>query len=195
MKSLHRTRTAQRALLCTMLASLAMPAFAHEGWHAGMGMGAGMLHPLTGADHLLAMLAVGLWSAQQRGAARLALPMLFLGMMAAGALAAAHGVRLPLAETGIAASVAALGLLVACAVRLPAAAAGCLVSLFALMHGHAHGAEMPAGASGLSYGAGFLLSTALLHIAGYGAGSLARQAAVRLAGVALAAGGAWMLLA
>lgn len=171
-------------------------AFAHTG-HAVGGFGYGFAHPLGGLDHLLAMLAVGLWAAQAGGRALWAVPATFLGVMAAGGGLALAGVALPAVELGIAGSVLAFGLLVAFAARLPLAAGVALTGAFALFHGYAHGAEMAAGASAAAYGAGFLVATALLHGAGVLAGQLGRVrlggALVRLGGAAMAAAGALLV--
>jgi urease accessory protein len=176
---------------------LCPPAFAHDGFH-GTGFGAGFLHPLTGLDHLLAMLAVGIWAAQSRRAAAWVLPVLFPVMMVAGAGAAFAGMRFPAVESGIAASVLILGLFIAFAVRMPLWTASVFVSVFALLHGWAHGNELPANASALVYGAGFVLATALLHAAGLAFGSLfakqAAQKAIRIAGGMFAAAGLFMLV-
>ncbi|MBH9378241.1 HupE/UreJ family protein, partial [Pseudomonas aeruginosa] len=130
--------------LLAALALLAAPAlaFAHPG-HGEHGLVAGLAHPLTGLDHLLAMFAVGLWAAQQQGAARLALPCTFVGTMLVGGLLGFEGLQLPFMETGIAASVLALGLCVALAVRPPLPLAMAATALFALAHGVAHGLELP----------------------------------------------------
>ncbi|MDR6181143.1 hydrogenase/urease accessory protein HupE [Pseudomonas sp. SORGH_AS 211] len=133
-------------------------AFAHPG-HAENGLAAGVLHPLTGLDHLLAMLAVGLWAAQQQGKARLALPCTFVGTMLIGGLLGFTGLELPLLETGIAASVLALGLLVALAARPPVAAAVSLTAAFALFHGVAHGLELPEMGNPWAYALGFVAAT------------------------------------
>ena len=117
-------------------------AFAHPG-HGDNGLVAGISHPLGGIDHLLAMLAVGLWAAQQKGAARWALPCTFVGTMLIGGVLGFEGLALPALESGIAASVLALGLAVALAVRPPLFMAVGATALFALFHGVAHGLELP----------------------------------------------------
>lgn len=170
-------------------------AFAHSG-HDHAGLLAGLAHPLLGLDHLLAMFAVGLWAAQQAGAARWALPLTFVGTMLLGGLLGFAGLQLPLLESGIAASLLALGLLVAVAVRLPLALALGLTALLALSHGVAHGLELPVLASPWGYAGGFLAATAALHGCGYALVRRLPQAAaplVRLAGTASAAAGAWLL--
>ncbi|HEY8606717.1 MAG TPA: HupE/UreJ family protein [Noviherbaspirillum sp.] len=184
-----------RSIIGLAACLLAMPAFAHPGAHHVAGFPAGFLHPLAGWDHLLAMVAVGAWAAQQRRPAWHLLAV-FPAVMASGAVLALAGFVLPHVEAGIAASVLVLGLLVAFSVRMPAAAGAVLVAAFALLHGFAHGAEFPAGASVAGYGAGFLLSTLLLHLGGaFASRSLQawRLAAVRAAGVGVALSGAWML--
>jgi len=170
-------------------------AFAHPG-HDSSSLLAGVAHPLSGLDHLLAMLAVGLWAAQQHGAARWALPLTFVTAMLLGGLLGFAGVEIPLMESGIAGSVMALGLLVAVAARLPIVVAMGLTTLFAVSHGVAHGLELPALASPWGYAAGFVAATAALHALGYAAvRHLPRMAAplVRLAGAASAVTGAWLL--
>jgi urease accessory protein len=170
-------------------------AFAHAG-HDHAGLLAGLAHPVFGLDHLLAMLAVGLWAAQQSGAARWALPLTFVGTMLIGGLLGFNGLQIPLMETGIAASVLAFGLLVAVATRLPMIVALVLTALFALTHGVAHGLELPEPASPWGYAAGLVLATAALHASGYALVRLLPQAAaplVRILGSASALTGAWLL--
>jgi urease accessory protein len=195
------TKTRARTALLLLAALSSGLALAHPGHpgstHAAMGFGAGFSHPFSGLDHLLAMLAVGLWAAQNKRPARWLLPLAFPLMMAAGAAVAYAGVALPGIETGIAASVATLGLLIAFAVRMPAAAATAVVSLFAMFHGYAHGAELPSGASVALYGAGFVAATAVLHSIGLGLGLTAGKdiadKVLRIAGVGIAAAGAYLL--
>jgi urease accessory protein len=153
---------------------LSAPAFAHTGLHIGRGFSSGVAHPFLGLDHLLAMVMVGLWAAQQQGVLRRAAPpVVFVLFMAIGGVLGQSGIGfvLPNVETGIAVSVLGLGLLTAFAVRLPMMATLPLISVFALFHGHAHGAEMPAVALSTlafpAYLAGFVLATALLHAAGF----------------------------
>lgn len=170
-------------------------AFAHAG-HDHSGLLAGLAHPITGLDHLLAMLAVGLWAAQQSGTARWALPGTFVAAMLLGGLLGFAGMEIPLLETGIAGSVLAFGLLVAVAARLPLAVSLGLTALFALTHGVAHGLELPALASPWGYAAGFVAATAALHGLGYAAVRYLPRAAaplVRLAGAASAGAGVWLL--
>jgi len=179
------------------LALLLTPAlaFAHPG-HGDNGLIAGISHPLGGLDHLLAMLAVGLWAAQQQGAARCALPCTFVGTLLIGGMLGFEGMNLPALESGIAASVLALGLAVALAVRPPLVMAVGATALFALFHGVAHGLELPEMSSPWTYAAGFVAATAVLHAVGYAVVRVLPQAAaplVRLAGAASAVTGAWLL--
>jgi len=152
---------------------------------------AGFVHPFTGLDHLLAMLAVGLWAAQLGGRWIWAVPLAFVGSMALGGALGFAGVKLPLVEPTIAASVLVLGLLVALRVRLRWSGLA-VVGAFAVFHGIAHAAEMPAEASTLFYAVGFVLATALLHAAGVALGMLPRA---RWAGVPVALAGLWLLAA
>ena len=187
----------RKILIATTLLLSPALAFAHPG-HDHAGVMSGLAHPLFGLDHLLAMLAVGLWAAQQRGAARWALPLTFVATMLFGGLLGFSGIEMPLMETGIAGSVLALGLLVALAVRPPVAIAAGLTALFAASHGVAHGLELPALSSPWGYAAGFVAATAALHAAGYAVARSLPQAAaplVRIAGVASALTGAWLLAA
>ncbi|MBZ5757297.1 HupE/UreJ family protein [Pseudomonas sp. S5(2021)] len=187
----------RKILIATTLLLSPALAFAHPG-HDHAGVMSGLAHPLFGIDHLLAMLAVGLWAAQQRGAARWALPLTFVATMLFGGLLGFAGIEMPLMETGIAGSVLALGLLVALAVRPPVAIAAGLTALFAASHGVAHGLELPALSSPWGYAAGFVAATAALHAAGYAVARSLPQAAaplVRIAGVASALTGAWLLAA
>ena len=158
--SLNKLFAAATLLLAPALA------FAHPG-HGDNGLVAGISHPLGGLDHLLAMLAVGLWAAQQQGAARWALPCTFVGTMLLGGVLGFEGLALPALESGIAASVLALGLAVALAIRPPVALAVAATAVFALFHGVAHGLELPDMTSPWAYAAGFVGATAVLHAAGY----------------------------
>jgi urease accessory protein len=166
------------------------PALAHTGVGPTSGFANGFLHPLGGVDHLCAMIAVGLWAAQQGKRAVWAIPLAFVSTMALGGALGMAGLSFPYVEQGIAASVLVLGILIASAARLPLVAGALLVAAFAVFHGHAHGAEMPRTASGLEYGAGFVVATALLHACGVALGlslkKLDRPRALRLTGAAVA---------
>ncbi|MDO4641233.1 MAG: HupE/UreJ family protein [Neisseria sp.] len=171
-------------------------AFAHPG-HEGDASGFvhGFLHPISGLDHILAMLAVGLWAASFSGKARWLIPASFVGVMSVGFLIGANGGEIPMTEQGIAASVLVIGLAAAWAQRIPASIAAVVVGLFALFHGVAHGAEMH-GNAGL-YAIGFILSTAALHAAGFFAGLLLNKNVWvnRIVGTAIGAAGLSMMLA
>jgi urease accessory protein len=198
------SKTVARASALTIAALASTSVLAHPGhpeslMSASMSFGAGFSHPFSGVDHLLAMLAVGLWAAQNKRSAMWVLPLAFPLMMVVGALLAFSGLSIPAAETGIAASVAVLGLLIAFAVRMPLWASTVVVSLFAVFHGYAHGSELPHGSSAALYGIGFVLATALLHATGLGIGLFAgKQMAdkvVRIGGIGIAAVGAYLLAA
>jgi urease accessory protein len=145
------------------------PAFAHLDPAEHGSFMSGFTHPLFGLDHIVVMVAVGLWAATIGGRAILIVPAAFVAAMAAGYLLAITGARLPFVEPTIVASVVALGLLLSAAVRLPVQLGAALVALFALFHGYAHGGEVGA-ATLVPYGIGFALATALLHSAGIGLG-------------------------
>jgi len=171
-------------------------AWAHTGVGPADGVIHGLLHPILGADHLLAMIAVGVWATQLGGRAVVALPAAFVATMAIGAAAGAAGLAMPGVEAGILLSVLALGALTAAAKRLPIALAMAVVAIFALFHGHAHGTEMPATIAGWAYGMGFVTATAALHAAGIGLVLAARSARPvrglqwdRVAGATIAAAG------
>ncbi|MFM8332470.1 MAG: HupE/UreJ family protein [Candidatus Methylumidiphilus sp.] len=169
-------------------------ASAHTLGSHGAGFAAGVAHPFIGLDHLLTMLAVGLWAAQLGGAALWRVPAAFVAAMAVGAALARPELDLAGLELAVGGSVLALGLLLAFALRLPGLLAPLAVALLALSHGAAHGLEMPQTASPWGYGLGFLLATAGLHGAGIALGlSLKRSALARVGGVAIAAAGLWLL--
>lgn len=155
-----------------ILAITTVPAFAHLDPAEHGSFLAGVTHPLSGADHMLAMIAVGLWAAQIGGKARWAMPAAFVSLMALGFVLALAGASLPFVEPGILASVIGLGLLVALAVRVPTVISAAIVGVFALFHGHAHGGELGS-ATAVTFGLGFIVATALLHAAGVGLGVVA----------------------
>jgi urease accessory protein len=186
----HTTRLLALTLL---LASGA--AGAHTG-HGSSGFLTGLMHPFSGMDHQLAMLAVGLWAGQRGGRAIWLLPALFMSMLAAGAAAGMLTPALPLMEPGIAASVLVLGLLVASPAKLALPLSLVLTAAFGLFHGYAHGAEMPGATAPAAYALGFLASSAALHLAGIMLGAASRGHFARLAqslGIAIATCGMWML--
>jgi urease accessory protein len=168
-------------------------AFAHPGH--GDGLLAGFAHPLSGLDHMLAMVAVGLWAAQLGRPAIWLLPTVFPAVMALGAVLGIYGVALPGIEAGIIASVVALGSAVALRLRLSLVASAAVVGVFALFHGYAHGTELPASQSAVLYGVGFVLATMALHAVGIGLGLLMRKPfALRAAGGAIAAAGLLLIV-
>jgi len=174
-------------------------AYAHVGVDSASGWMHGFTHPVGGADHLLAMLAVGVWAAQMGGRALWRVPLTFVAVMALGAWTGATIVPFGYAEPGITLSLLILGVLIAAAIRLPLAVSAALVGVFALCHGYAHGTEMPQNISGLAYTAGFMLATALLHLAGIGLAQIAqvtdRKQWLRLAGFFIALCGGGLLFA
>ncbi|CAK7257151.1 MULTISPECIES: HupE/UreJ family protein [unclassified Shinella] len=180
-------------LALAALAATAAPAFAHLNPDEHGSFMAGFSHPLFGLDHILVMVAVGLWAAQIGGKALWGVPAAFVATMAIGFGLALAGFDLPFVEPAILASVVALGLLVAMAVKLDTAASAAIVAVFALFHGHAHGGELGS-AGALEFGAGFVVATALLHVAGIGLGlGIARLsgggAAARILGAVTALAG------
>jgi urease accessory protein len=169
--------------------------------HSESGRAAGFLsgvhHPVSGLDHVLAMVAVGLWGAQLGTPAVWLLPVTFPMVMAFGGMLGLAGVPLPGVEVGIAISGVLLGLAVLTQWRPPMWAAAAVVGFFAIFHGHAHGTELPAGASGLLYSIGFVVATGLLHATGISIGLIHRwgwgRMALRVAGGFVAAAGAAFL--
>jgi urease accessory protein len=157
-----------KPLLRLLSASLLFPtlAFAHSSGTGVHDFQTGFLHPFSGLDHLLAMLAVGLWASQLGGRAQWQVPLTFVAVMAVGSLIGIKGGSLPLMESGIALSLLLVGVMIAASIRLPLAFSCALVGIFALCHGAAHGAELPFAASAVLYATGFLLATALLHLTG-----------------------------
>ena len=170
-------------------------ASAHTLGTGGAGLAEGLAHPFIGIDHLLAMLAVGMWAAQLGGRALWQAPLAFVAVMAGGAGLAHEGLGLPHVETMIAASVLVLGLMVAASVRVSTAVSVMAVAIFALFHGYAHGLEMPQAGAPLAYAAGFAGATAVLHLCGIALGlSLNRmQGLSRMGGAAIAATGVYLL--
>lgn len=159
-----------RLLLVTAILLATSPVQAHVGVGDTHGFVHGFAHPIGGIDHILAMIAVGLFAAHLGGRALYLVPLSFVTMMGVGGVLGMIGVPLPFVETGIGLSVVVFGIAVACSLDLPAVAAMALVGFFAVFHGHAHGAEMPESVSGLAYGAGFVAATAALHALGIGIG-------------------------
>jgi len=161
----------RRSLLAAALVLVPSLALAHPGLPGHThDLATGFVHPFGGIDHVLAMVAVGLFAAQLGGRALWLVPASFVTAMAAAGLAGMNGVALPMTEVGIAASIVVLGGAIALRLSMPVAAAAALVGFFAIFHGYAHGLETPDTASGLLYGLGFVAATALLHGLGIGIG-------------------------
>ena len=177
-----------------LAAALAMfltgSAYAHEGSGITGGLISGFLHPILGWDHVVAMVAVGLWGAFLGNPSIWILPVVFPLVMAFGGALGVMGVPVPAVETGIAASAVVLGAMVAFAVRPPIWIAALIVGVFAIFHGHAHGTELPGAANPLAYSFGFVVATGLLHLSGIAFGLLVRWPAgkllVRAGGVLIA---------
>ena len=170
---------------------------AHTGSGAVGGFASGFQHPILGYDHLLAMLAVGIWGAQMGGRSVWTLPVTFPLIMAVGGIAGMLGLWLPQVELGIALSVLALGLAIAFAWRPFEPVALAMIAVFALFHGYAHGTELPEAADPAAYSAGFVLATGLIHVCGIGIGLLVGRLlqgnVARGLGAAIAAGGLYFL--
>ncbi len=155
-----------RALLTALLILVPTAAFAHTGHGDTSGFLHGFVHPVGGLDHILCMVAVGVFAFVLGGRALWLVPLSFVGMMAVGFLLGVSGFTLPFVELGIALSSVVIGAVAASGRSMPVAAAMSLVGVFAIFHGHAHGAEMPQDAGGFEYAAGFMVATALLHAVG-----------------------------
>ncbi|MBC8128031.1 MAG: HupE/UreJ family protein [Gloeobacteraceae cyanobacterium ES-bin-144] len=183
--NLHRSSRLFPKLLLLFL--IPVTASAHSATGTVGGFVSGFTHPLTGLDHIVAMVAVGLWGAFLGGRAMWMLPVVFPVVMAMGGALGIMAVPFPSVETGIALSGVVLGLMVAFAVKPPLWVAAALVGFFAIFHGYAHGAEIPAAANALTFAIGFVISTGLLHLGGILFGSLVRwpwgRIAVRAGGV------------
>ncbi len=189
----------------TVLATLALvlmtsPAFAHLNPAEHGSFAAGFTHPLSGTDHILAMVAVGLWATMLGGRALYIVPAAFVGVMLLGFVASLIGLPLPFVEPVILASVVVIGFLVVLALPVSPAVGAVIVGFFAFFHGHAHGGEI-GGAAFLSYGAGFALATIILHVVGIGIGlgvgrllsGRSGALALRVAGGVTALGGLYLI--
>lgn len=179
--------------LALVVSIAAAPALAHDGGGLIGGFASGFVHPLLGLDHVVAMIAVGLWGAFLGVPAIWLLPVVFPLVMAFGGALGVIGVPVPAVEIGIAASAVVLGCMVAFAARPPIWLAAVIVGLFAIFHGHAHGTELPGAVSPLAYSLGFVVATGLLHLSGIAFGTLiqwpAGRAAVRTGGGLIALAG------
>ena len=178
------------SVLVVLLILIPSVADAHTETGTIGGFVSGFLHPLTGLDHIAAMVAVGLWGAYLGAPAMWLLPVIFPMVMACGGALGVLGVPLPGVETCIALSAVMLGLAVAFALRPPLWVAGLMVGFFAIFHGHAHGTELPHAANALTYAIGFVIATGLLHLSGIALGLLTRwpwgRTAVRVGGGVIA---------
>jgi urease accessory protein len=190
---LKHSRQALPLALVVLLFCLPSVASAHSETGTVGGFVSGFGHPLGGLDHIVAMVAVGLWGAFLGGRAMWMLPVVFPVVMALGGALGVVGVPLPGVEAGIALSGVVLGIMVALAARPPLWVAAVIVGFFAIFHGHAHGTELPEAANALTYAVGFVISTGLLHLGGIAFGLLVRwpwgRIAIRVGGVAIAAVG------
>jgi len=189
-----------RLWLAVALFACAWPAWAHSsGGDAAGGFLTGFMHPVHGLDHVVAMVAVGLWGAFLGAPAIWVLPVVFPLVMAVGGALGVAGVPLPGVEFGIALSGIVLGVMVAAAARPPLPWAALIVGAFAIFHGHAHGTELPEAANPVAFSLGFVIATGLLHVCGIAFGLLVRwpagRIAVRVAGAVIALAGCGFLLA
>lgn len=193
-----RQQTLTRLMTLVVLLFLcAQTALAHPQKGEAVGFLTGFRHPISGLDHVLAMVAVGLWGAQLGSPAIWLLPVAFPLVMASGGMLGLMGVPLPGIEYGIAASAIALGAAVMFEWKPPLALAAALVGVFAIFHGHAHGTELPPGQSALLYSMGFVIATGCLHAVGIGIGTVHRwawgQRLLRVAGALVSMGGVFFL--
>jgi urease accessory protein len=180
-----------------LLLCFAATANAHSGEGVAGGFLSGFLHPLSGLDHLLAMVAVGIWGATLGRPLVWALPVAFPMLMVVGGVLGIAQIPLPYVEIGIAVSVIVLGLSIASAWRAPMVVAVGIVALFGVFHGHTHGTELPTTAAPAAYAAGFVISTGLLHLGGIAIGLVKElprgEQVLRAGGGVIAAAGVWIL--
>ena len=184
--------------LVALFAAIPALALAHPGHEHTTSFISGFMHRMGGLDHLLAMLAIGLWAASLGGRALWAVPAAFIGTMLVGGGLAVAGVQVPFIEQGIVLSVILMGALLVGAARFPVTICAGIAGLFAVFHGAAHGLEMPLNANGAEYALGFAAATALLHLVGIGFGAaIARfQAPIitRVTGSLIAVAGLFLAL-
>jgi urease accessory protein len=186
-----------RASIVALSTSVAVSAYGHAQQGGATGFVTGFWHPISGFDHVLAMVAVGLWGAQLGAPAIWVLPIAFPLVMAFGGMLGFIGVPLPGIEVGIAASAVMLGAAVMLEYRPRLIVAAALVAFFAIFHGYAHGTELPPGQSAMLYSMGFVIATGCLHAAGIGIGTAQRfgwgQRLLRAAGAVVSAGGMFFM--
>jgi urease accessory protein len=186
------------AFLIILLAGVCTPALAHLIGPMSGGFSSGFEHPVLGADHLLAMLAVGIWGAQMGGRLVWSLPVAFPVMMAFGGLIGMSGFSISHVETAIGLSVLVLGLAIAIEAKPPEIVALGMIAFFAFFHGYAHGVELPAAADPAAYAFGFITATGCIHVVGIGIGLQAKKIAqgqiARVIGALIAAAGNFFLM-
>ena len=189
--------TIRYTLMCLLLLLYPLTAFAHKRGGEAIGFTSGFTHPLSGLDHIFAMVAVGMWGAQLGAPAIWVLPIVFPMVMALGGMMGLMGLKLPGIELCIALSALALGFAVFREARPKLWVAAIIVGFFAIAHGHAHGTELPLGASGVLYSIGFVIATGLLHATGIGIGLIHQwptgRAVLRMVGAVVAMGGVFFL--
>jgi urease accessory protein len=195
--SIQPAGDARRSLLIFCLLLYPLTVFAHQRGGEAIGFASGFVHPISGLDHILAMVAVGMWGAQLGAPAIWVLPVVFPMVMALGGMMGLMGIKLPGIELCIALSALALGFAVLREARPKLWISAAIVGAFAIAHGHAHGTELPIGASGVLYSVGFVMATGLLHALGIGIGLVHRwtagRIALRVAGAFVAMGGVFFL--
>ncbi|MDH3332070.1 MAG: HupE/UreJ family protein [Desulfobulbaceae bacterium] len=198
MKSYNKNTVALNFWIIVVTILWPLYAWAHVGSGEAGGFVTGLQHPISGLDHVIAMLAVGLWGAQLGNPALWLLPVVFPMMMAGGGCLGLLRIPLPGVEVGIAVSAIVLGLMVLAEARLKIYLAMVIVAFFAIFHGHAHGTELPAGQSGLLYSIGFVAATGCLHAVGIAIGLIHRwqvgRLALRGAGSIVCGGGIYFLV-
>src|ERR1700722_18829850 len=204
MRSIEMTRLSCQslsgAILLILASALIAPStvLAHNPAGVAGGFASGFLHPLTGIDHILAMVAVGIWGAQLGAPAIWALPVAFPLVMSVGGGLGVRGFFLPVVEIGIAASSLLIGFMIFRAARPPLYAAALLVGFFAVFHGYAHGTELPNAANPLAYGVGFVFATGRLHMSGVALGLIHRwprgARTLRIAGAGISLAGLFLLV-
>lgn len=188
------TRLRQTVACIALLAAFPEAAIAHTGIGAIHGFFHGFVHPLSGADHLVAMLMVGVLAYQLGGRALWLLPIAFISVMTIGAALGVAGVLVPFVEISILLSCIALGILVSLGLRLPVGLATATVSVFAVFHGYAHGSEIPENIGGLTYAASFISATSMLHVLGVAGGMLLDKSSVSYGDVAVRSTGVVAIL-
>ena len=195
--SVQHAGAARRSFLIIFILFYPLTVFAHQRGGEAIGFASGFVHPISGLDHILAMVAVGMWGAQLGAPAMWVLPVVFPMVMALGGMMGLMSIKLPGIEFCIALSALALGFVVYREARPKLWIAAMIVGVFAVAHGHAHGTELPPGASGVLYSIGFVIATGLLHAIGIGIGLVHRwpagRIALRVAGAVVAMGGVFFL--